>query len=136
MRFIFALIAMMSLLGCDHDGQQTEPIQKAGAQGGTPAIVNVSLFNSSSNALDWVKLKWDGPDISGGIIPAGISKTDMSVKWPYVENATITFVDDKTRARFNIEVSLLEANQKIRLGGVREVTFRILAYDKATVLCE
>jgi hypothetical protein len=97
-------------------------------------IVDVSLKNVSTNALDWVKLKWPGSDIPGGILSPGISATTLSVKWPYSTNATITFVDDKTRERFNVSVSLVDINLLLHQGGVKKVIFAIQSYSNVNLV--
>lgn len=100
------------------------------------SVVNVSLLNASTNALDWVQLKWQGPDVPGGILSPGISATALGVEWPNSPSAKLSFVDDKTRKRYNIAVPLTTANGQISAGGIQHVIFRILAYDKAVVVCE
>jgi hypothetical protein len=99
-------------------------------------IVDITLRNTSSNVLDWVKLDWIGPDVGGGILPQGIGKTAVSVEWPNVSGAKLTFVDDKTRKPYNLEVSFSSVNEQVRSGRCRHVTIRILDYDKADVVCE
>jgi hypothetical protein len=99
-------------------------------------VLNISLLNASTNALDWVELKWNGPDVPGGVLPPGIRKTTLSVEWIYVPSARVTFVDDKTRKRYNIDVSLKALNQLLEAGDYREITFRIQTYDKVDVTCE
>jgi len=127
---IFALL--LTILGCSDGSQSGKPR----TPGKRKLIINVSLKYASTNGLDWVKLVWSGPGISAGILPPGIWKTTLSVEWTNVPSATITFVDDKTRKRYNIDVSLQAANKLLEAGDYHEITFRILDYDKAEVICE
>src|SRR6266404_3361470 len=81
-------------------------------------IVNIALKNSSTNALDWVELQWEGagPDVPGGILSPGIIKDTRGVEWPQVPSVTVTFVDDKTRKPHEIRVSLDSINDRVSTG--------------------
>ena len=122
----------MTVLGCGRNTQSVEthdpPLQAC--------IVNISLENASSNHLNWVELKWRGPNISGGIVKAGTTATILDIKWPNAPSATLTFIDYSTQKPYTIEVPLSVANGKVTAGGIQHVTFRILAYDKADIICE
>jgi hypothetical protein len=123
MRPLFLFLALMMVIGCNND----QPKNK---------LVNITLRNSSSNALDWVKLDWKGSYVPGGILSPGIGSTAVSVEWPVVSNAKITFVDGKTRKPYGLEVSFASINEQVRTGRCHQVTIRILDYDKAEVICE
>jgi hypothetical protein len=120
---IIVLLAAILAIGC----AKTQPKM---------TIVNITMSNNSSNALDWVKLDWAGPDVGGGIMSPGVWKTSVSVEWPAVSTAKITFVDDKTRKPYSLEVSFASINERVRTGRCHHVTIRILDYDKADVICE
>jgi hypothetical protein len=98
--------------------------------------VDVSLVNNSTNALDWVKLNWQGPYVPGGILSPGTSSTAMAVEWPDLPSAKLTFIDKRTRAPYEIEISLRQITQDVRSGKGHRVVIRILSYDKAEVVCE
>jgi len=97
--------------------------------------VNVSLQNASSNALDWVQFVWAGPPLSGGVMPPGVSKTAVGSEWPSVPSAKITFVDQKSRAPYSLDVDLSGVNKQVAYGKCGHVTVRILGYDKADAIC-
>jgi hypothetical protein len=99
-------------------------------------IVDISLLNASSNALDWVELVWVGPRVPGGILLPGISATALEVEWPDLGSAKITFVDRDTRKPYAVEVSLKAINEQVRAGKCRDVTIRIKGYSEADVLCK
>ena len=99
-------------------------------------VLNITLRNSSSNALDWVEFDWAGPDVGAGILSPGIGKTALDVKWPNIPSGKLTFVDDKTRKPYSLEVPLTAANEQVRSGRFHQVIIRILDYDKADVICE
>jgi hypothetical protein len=132
MRIIISLIAIIITLGCDNADHHR--VKSAHPQ--HPITLNISINNASTNTLDWVELEWGGPAVPGGIIPPGTSKTTLSAEWPSVPGAIITLVDNKTRKPYKIEISLSAANGQISAGGIQHVTFRILSYDKAVVVCE
>lgn len=93
-----------------------------------------SIENTSTHKLDWVRVVWDGPTFSAGILSAGAFSTDIDLRWPFVANAKLTFLDYKTRQRNNIEISLEAINKEIQSGRCRAVTIRILDHDKAEVV--
>ncbi len=128
MRLTLTLLLLLAVVGCN----------MTGCQGVRPkiSVVNISLKNSFTNDLDWVQLDWSGPHVPGGIIPPGVSKTAVGVSWPNLPSAKLTFVDDKTRQRYNIGVSFVVVNAQVRTGKCKNVTIRILSYDKADVICE
>ena len=127
MRYTIVLLMMIAMAGCN-SGCNGVQLQKT--------AVNITFTNASTNDLDWVRLKWDGPYAAAGILLQGNSKGVIDLQWPYLSAATLTFIDDKTRQRYNIEISFAEANQKIHLGKCHLVTIRILSYDKVEVICE
>jgi hypothetical protein len=129
-KFGYLFPAIISLLfvsiGCN----------RVGRTGTQPATVDLSLKNNSNKDLDWVELQWSGPDVPGGILSPGISKTAIGVQWPYLPAAKLTFIDGKTRQPYTIDVQFTAANDQIRQGNCRNVTLRILDYDKADVVCD
>jgi hypothetical protein len=102
------------------------------------AIVNIALHNSSSNRLDWVELKWagPGPEVPGGILVVGANAETLDAEWPNVPSAKLRIVDDKTRQTYNVEVSLVSMNERIRSGTCHDVTFDILSYTNVNVICQ
>jgi len=133
MRIVLTAFAILALVGCDNT-------KHPNAKGDQPqehrTIVNISIHNASTNTLDWVELQWNGPAVPGGIIPPGASKTTLSTEWPSVPSAMITLVDNQTREPYKFEIPLSKANEQVNAGGIQHVTFRIMAYDKAVVVCE
>lgn len=96
--------------------------------------IETSIENASIHHLDWVRVEWNGPSFSAGILRVGTFSTDVHLKWPFVPKARLTFVDDKTRQRYNIDLSLKVINEEIQSGRSRAVTIRILDHDKAEVV--
>jgi hypothetical protein len=131
MRAASLLMALLLVVSCDkskHNGSRPPTPQAS--------IVNVALLNATTNELNWVELAWQGPDVPGGILPPGTSATALSVPWPTTTNATLSFIDYKSKKPYKMEIPLSAANEKVSAGGVQTVTFRILSYEKADVLCE
>jgi hypothetical protein len=79
-------------------------------------------------------MEWAGPHFSAGVLSKGNFAMNMDLRWPYVTEGTLTFVDDSTRTPYRISVSFASINEKIRSGAVRAVIIRVLAYDKAEVV--
>jgi hypothetical protein len=98
--------------------------------------VNVSVENTSSNALDQVTLNWKGPEVPVGILSPGASAIMVGVEWPELPHAKLTFVDRKSRKPYSAEVSFEAVNQKIRSGHCSDVKIRILNYATAEATCE
>lgn len=98
-------------------------------------FIEASFRNRSGHDLDWVRIKWAGPDFSAGILSTGVSATTLDLKWPDVPSGTLTFVDDKTRQPFSIALSFASINEQIKSGGCRAITILILDYNKAEVVC-
>jgi len=119
----FVLVILATMAGC-HARQPTS------------MVVDISLSNNSTNAIDWLKLKWNGPYVPGGILPPEVSKTTVNAEWPNVSTAKLTFVDEKTRKPYVIDLSFPEVNEQVRAGKCHDVTIRILSYDKADVICK
>lgn len=132
MRLAIIAIALMSVLGC---GSKKQPTDKPGAPN-APAVLNIAMENASTNSLNAVEIEWKGPNVSGGIVMAGTAATILDVEWPSVPSATLSFIDYKTRTPYKIAISLAAANEQVNAGGIQKVTFRILSYDKAVVVCE
>ena len=96
--------------------------------------IETSIENASKHDLDWVRVAWDGPSFSAGILRVGTFSTDVHLRWPFVPKARLTFVDDKSRERHSIDLSLKAMNEEIQAGRCRAVTIRILDHDKAEVV--
>jgi hypothetical protein len=96
--------------------------------------IETSIENASKHDLDWVRVAWDGPNFSAGILRVGTFSTDVHLRWPFVPKARLTFVDDKSRERHSIDLSLKAMNEEIQAGRCRAVTIRILDHDKAEVV--
>lgn len=97
--------------------------------------VDITILNNSTNRLDWVELKWEGPEVPGGILSTGISKTTIEAEWNNWTNASIAFVDAETRTPYEIHLSFPGVNAKVRSGQCNEVLIRILSYSAAEVVC-
>ena len=121
----YALLVVLVLF-CSFGCQSKNPVR----------TVNITLRNDSTNDLDWVKLEWNGPGVPGGILSRGIGSTSVGVEWISVETAKLTFVDDKTREPYSIQVSLSEINKEVLSGKCNHVTIRILSYSNADAVCE
>jgi len=117
--FVYALTMMM--FGCQNQAANTK-------------TVNVVISNSSTNDLNLVELNWQGPDIPAGVMPLGISKTSIGVEWPKLESAKLTFVNEKTREPYSIDLSFAEINKQIDSGSCRTVVIRIVSFQKAEVV--
>jgi len=120
---------MTGAVGCRNDRAKQDNLPR-------PVTVNISLLNASSNPVDRVKLVWSGPDVPGGILSPGVSKTTVGAEWPNIANAKLTFVDDKTRKPYSFEVSFSAVNQQVLSGKCSDVTIRILDYENGDVVCE
>ena len=126
-RQTIVLLAVFFVAGCGGGCKQVPPHN---------TFIETTIANASTNDLDWVRLKWEAPDMSAGILSQGISTTILDFPWPNLSRATLTFVDDKTRQRYSINLSFDAANEKIRSQKCHRVTIRILSYEKAEVVCE
>ena len=98
--------------------------------------VDISLLNASSNALDLVELDWKGPDVPGGIMRPGISKTALGVEWPDADTAKVTFVDRETQKPYTVEIPLKAINDQVRTGKCRDITLRIKSYTEGDAVCQ
>lgn len=94
--------------------------------------IDISIRNASPHGLDWVGLEWDGPNVPGGILSPGISKTAVASTYPKATTATIDFVDRTTREKFLIDISL-EEFQKLDPNTVESLEFVITSYTTAEV---
>src|SRR5438045_3685617 len=99
MRLIM-FVCLMALAGC---GTRTNKM-----------VVDLTLKNDSTNALDWVTLDWKGPYVPGGIIIPGAFTSSLNVTWPRLPGAKLTFVDDKTRKPYALAVSFSAVNEQVR----------------------
>ena len=97
--------------------------------------INVVVQNSSTNAC-WVKIDWEGPDVPVGILSVGMAATTVGYEWPYLPSAKIALVDDKTRQRYNTDVSFAAVNGKLKTGMFHQVTIRIMNYNEVSAACQ
>jgi hypothetical protein len=97
--------------------------------------VDVTLRNVFTNALDWVELEWNGPHVPGGILSPGVGSTAVGAEWVSVDTAKLSFVDEKTREPYSVEISLSEINKQVLSGNCQHVVFRILSYSQAEAIC-
>lgn len=97
--------------------------------------VNATIENASTYDLTWVKVDWADASLNEGVLSRGIGKTDLHFRWPDLPDAKLTFIDEHTRKPYSIELSLVDAYEKIQSGAYRNVTIRILSYEKAEVIC-
>ena len=118
MRYLLALLFLIGALGCTPK----------------PKTIEASFKNSSAHNLDWVRMKWAGPNFEAGILSIGISKTYIDLTWPNIPTGTVTFVDEGTRQSYNITLSFADINPKIQAGQCRAITILISDYDKAVVV--
>src|SRR6185312_8834309 len=96
MRHKLVLFLSLALFACS-----------VGCEGIRPkkAIVDITLKNASTHDLAWVEIDWKGPLVPGGIMSPGVSKTAVSVEWPNLPGAKISFIDRQTRKPYSVEVS-------------------------------
>ena len=124
MRTIFIVVLLWGMTACKPESESKPK----------PISIEASFKNGSAHDLDWVRMKWAGPDFSAGILSIGVFATTLDLNWPNVPTGTLTFVDEKTRQRFDIALSFQSINEQIKSGGCRAITIRILDYDKAEVV--
>lgn len=124
MRYSIILVILLALVGCKSGCNEVKSQKN---------IVNITLENVSTNALAWVKLNWEGPYVPGGILSPGISSTAISVNWPNLPDAKITFIDRITRKPYEIKVSFVSINERMKSGRYHDVKIQILDFDKANV---
>jgi hypothetical protein len=117
-RFLILLFPIL-LLGC--------------GQGPRPVFLDITFNNESPNLVDWARVAWEGPNVIGGQMPPGVSKTTEKVRWPDQTAAIIHFVDLEAKKRFAIEVSFAEIAEQVQARRCKEVIFVIEDYDRASV---
>src|SRR5436189_494817 len=125
MRLVAILCSLIAMTGCGNQSQRKAAM-----------TVDISLLNASSNALGLVELDWKGPDVPGGILRPGISKTAIDVEWPETTTAKVTFVDEATRKPYEVVVPLSKINEQVHSGKCRDITIRIKSYTEADVICK
>ena len=125
---LLLMAIMVCATGCRNDHTETSKSR-------APVKVNISLLNASTNDFDWVELIWTGPDVPGGIISPGKYGTAVGVEWPNLATAKLKLMDKKTAITNSVIVSLSTVNQQLQSAKFHDVTFRILGYDKAEVVC-
>lgn len=124
MRTVLVGVALVLLAGCSCVQQKK-------------MYVKTVFTNASTHPLNWVTLDAGERELTVGILSPGISATLLDVGWSKApDQAKLTFIDDKTRKNYSIPVSLTNVNQQVRSGKCREVTIRILDYDKAEIACK
>jgi hypothetical protein len=97
-------------------------------------IVNIAIQNSWTNQLNLVELQWQGAFVPGGFIPPGASKKTLSVPWPKVEEAKLSFTDDKTQQSNTVDLSFADINRQIHSGSCRTVVIRIVSPQKVEIV--
>jgi len=105
----------------------------------TPEKMNVKFVftNASTHPLNWVTLEVGKGEFTAGVLPQGVSKTELDVNWSSApKDAKLTFIDDTTRQKYSIPISLTNVNEQVRLGKCRAIVLRILDYDKAEIVCQ
>lgn len=112
---------MALLVGCENQAADTK-------------TVNIAIQNDSTNDLDLIDLQWQGPNIPGGSIPPGASKTALGMPWPKVEVAKLSFTDEKTRQSNSVDLSFTDINKQIDSGICRTVIIRIVSFQKVAVV--
>jgi hypothetical protein len=98
--------------------------------------VAFSFRNDSPHRLDWVGLEDTHLNPIGGVLRPGIFKTSLGTAWGNEDNATLKFIDEKTRQPYVIALSFAEATKAVKAGTCDHVIVSIRDYDKAVVLCE
>lgn len=121
MKYLLGAILAFCLLGCQSQ-RLAEP------------VINFSIENESAHDLDWGTIHWATGEYSVGVLSIGNFATHVNMKWHFPPAGTLTFVDDKSRAPYHIDLSFAAINEQIRTGGLRVVTIRILDYDRAEVV--
>lgn len=97
-------------------------------------MVNIAIQNSWTNQLNLVDLHWKGPFIPGGFIPPGASKKSLGVPWPKVEQAALSFTDDKTQQSNTVDLSFADINKQIETGYCKSVVIRIVSPQKVEIV--
>ena len=93
--------------------------------------------NASPHDLDWVTLEGGERELSVGVLVRGGRATMYDINWPKLPDLSkLTFKDEKTRKNYTVPLSLTNINQQVRSGKCKEVTIRILDYDKAEIVCQ
>ena len=125
MKTIISGLVLLALVGCSQTFHKK-------------TFVTMEIANAFSKPLDWVKVvAGDRQLFSAGILIPASEKTHLDYVWSNMPNqARVTFVDEQTRQRYNIDIVLTEANAKVLSGQCKRVTIRILDYDKAEVVCK
>ena len=66
-----------------------------------------------------------------------VEKTKIGYPWSKMpDQAVLTFIDYNTKQPYKIGLSLKDVNTRVLSGQCKEVTIRILGYDKAEIDCE
>ena len=122
-RGFLTFLLLVATIGCDGDEKRSAP------------SIRVAITNASGIDLDWVELKWDGPYVPGGVMPAGVTKSAVDSELPNDKTATVKFVDDKSRAPYSNTISLEELFTD-RRDSISEITFRITGYESVEVIVD
>ena len=123
MRNSLVVILLMLVAGCVGNHLHT-------------VTVNVTLRNSSTNDLNWVELKWNGPYVPGEVLSHGVYKMAVDAEWSNVSTGELTFIDRETEHPYSIKLSFPEVNAKVMSGKCTDVEIKILSYEKAEVSCK
>lgn len=98
--------------------------------------VTFVFSNASTNELNGVELECANRFLRVGILVAGANATIFDVRWPAESSGRVNFFDRHTKHLYSIELSLSPIRERVLLGDCRQVTLRILSYEKAELFCE
>ena len=125
MKIIILGLALIALVGCRHMFHKE-------------TFVTVGLVNMSDKKLVGTKLSAaDRQLFSAGLMSPNAESTHLDYSWSNMpDQAKLSFLDYETRKSYSIEVSLTDVNAHVLSGKCKQVTIRILDYDKAEVACK
>lgn len=104
---------------------------------GKDHMVNLRFVNASTNMLNWVSLEEGIRKRYVGVLAPGADSLCYSVGWKNIpDQMKITFIDDKTRKHYFIDLSFKNVNEQVSNGKCKEVRISILDYTKAEVICK
>ena len=112
------LVSSVTLVSCS--GGKHERLQ-----------LSISLRNDTVVSLDWMEIKWDGPDVPGGIMSPGNEKMADDVQPPKSDVATISFVEQTSRKPHTIKLDV--SRIKALRSGEHYVVLAVTSLDEAKV---
>jgi hypothetical protein len=127
MRYLTLLLTLLTLVGCSGGCRATHK---------KDIYVTFTFGNASTNKLNGVKIECAGKSLGAGILVKGGDATIFDVRWPDAATGKVNFIEYDTEQHYSIDVSLAEVGERIRAGECRQVTLRILSYEKAEMVCE